>query len=304
MTAKTSNMSHSLYNYFKYDPTATKNIQKVYVKFFKGSSRVLDIACGRGEFLELLSENRIPAVGIELDQELSKNLNSRSLCCICDDIFNYLKNSEDNSFDGIFSSHFIEHLEPKSIVELLELCFKVLKSNSVIVITTPNVASLPMHLDHFYRDFTHIKFYHPKIIEFFLQYSGFSIIESGTNENFWFRSPICTLSGTDQEFIESIPEIVRYPMKYINLNDEFKKIKYNITKNPFIFLKRKITDILTNYFLDPQFNEINKFMNHQISNFNLQAEMFEKQALAIREINSWVASLYPPSEVYVVAKKR
>ncbi len=277
MTKNLSNLSHSLYEYFNYDPTATKNIQKGYIRFFKNCTNVLDIACGRGEFLELLSENGIPCVGIEMDEKICKKINNRGLNCICDDIFNYLRNSEIESFDGIFTSHFIEHLEPEKVSELLELSYKVLKPNGIIVITTPNVASLPMQLDYFHRDFTHIKFYHPKIIEFFVENSGFSVKESDINENFWFKSSL-------------IDSSVNNSIDQYNLKNEFKKIRYKFTRNPLIILKRKISDILINYFLEPQLNEIEKIIN--------------KQANAINKITEWSYGLYPPSEVYVVARKK
>lgn len=352
---KASNLTTALYEFFKYDPEATKKIQEPYIKYFKGCTKILDIACGRGEFLELLSENGIPGVGIELDQKMSEDLNNKGLDCICDDVFNYLKKSSDNSFDGIFTSHFIEHLEPEKIVELLELCNKVLKPNSILIITTPNVGSLPMHLDYFHRDFSHMKFYHPKIIEFFLEYSGFSIIESGTNEKFWFSSPINDSNINNFKIIKpeiehvkivgTVVESVRLnnPIEYVNLNSDFKKIRYNKKENPFIFLKRKISDLLIEYVLQPHFNEINKILNNKIddinkmindqnSNFNMQvdiikkqniaikqhaefieiyrdifknhAEISEKQTQVIKDIVSWVDHFYPPSEVYVIARKR
>jgi len=283
MTSKNSDLSHSLYEYFKYDPLATKNIQKGYIKFFKDCKEILDIACGRGEFLELLLENGIHGTGIEMDEQRVENLKTRGFDCVCDDIFHYLNISKKNSFDGVFTSHLIEHLEPDKVIDLLELSFTIMKPGGRLIITTPNVGSLPMHLDYFHRDFTHIKFYHPKIIEFFLEKSGFTIIESGTNENFWFKSPISILPESH--------------INYINLNNEFNKMKYKQTTNPFIFLKRKISDMMTRYILHPQFEDVNRIINKQ-------ADIIKKQDTAIRNIAIWAAFLYPPSEVYVVARKR
>ncbi|MCG2737629.1 MAG: class I SAM-dependent methyltransferase [Candidatus Methanoperedenaceae archaeon] len=330
MTSKISDLSHSLYEYFKYDPLATKNIQKGYIKFFKDGTKVLDIACGRGEFLELLSENGIHGTGIEMDQKIVENLKTRGFDCVCDDIFHYLNTSKENSFDGIFTSHFIEHLEPEKVVELLEMSCKILKPDGILVITTPNVGSLPMHLDYFHRDFTHIKFYHPKIIEFFLEQSGFKVMESGANENFWFRSPISILPIDNQKTIEYIAEPAIKTLRYINLNDEFNKISYTRTINPFIFLQRKVSGLMTKYVLNPQFNEISKIINNQISDINkiinnqisdinkiinnqisdinkinaIQNEKIEKQVKSIIEIAKWADCLHPPSEVYVAARKK
>lgn len=298
--AEAPNLTEALYEFFKYNSGDTKKIQEPYIKYFKGCNKILDIACGRGEFLELLSENGLSGVGIDLNQKLSEKLENKGLNCICNDVFTYLDKSNENSFDGIFSSHFVEHLESEQIVKLFELCSKVLKPNGVLIITTPNVGSLPMHLDYFHRDFSHNKFYHPKIIEFFLVYSGFSVIESGTNENFWFKSPIGALAPSS-------------PLNSLSYDNSNLVVQSNHIRsnNPLVFIKNKISYLFINYILCKQFNKINEIVNGQsdkITKLNIlikkQSEIIEKNNQNITEINSCINNLYPPSEVYVIARKR
>lgn len=305
MVEDNRNLGNSLYEYFNYDFSATKKIQEPYIKFFEKCEKVLDIACGRGEFLELLSESGIRGIGIDKNENTCNDIKKRGLDCICDDIFDYLGKLDHNSVDGIFTSHFIEHLELVDIIKLFDLSSKILKPNGIMIITTPNVGSLPMQLDFFYRDFSHIKFCHPDIIKFFAQYSNFSVIDSGTNEKFWFRSPIAQLPNKSELVCGAIDNT--HPLGHINISDEFNKIKYEETKNPAILLKRKLGELLTNYVIGAQINKISEMMDTRISYLNEQVSYFNERTChtekSVREIVAWVDSVHPPSEVYVVVQK-
>ncbi len=56
-------------NHFRGDRTLIKTRQTQYLPYFKNCCSVVDIGCGRGEFLELLKENHIPAVGVDTYDE-------------------------------------------------------------------------------------------------------------------------------------------------------------------------------------------------------------------------------------------
>ncbi len=50
-----------------------------YVPYFAGQSNVLDVGCGRGEFLDLLREKGISAKGLDLNAEMVEVCTSRGL---------------------------------------------------------------------------------------------------------------------------------------------------------------------------------------------------------------------------------
>ena len=52
-------------NYFRGTREHVKRVQEIYVPYFEGCDKVIDIGCGRGEFLELLKENQIGAKGVD-----------------------------------------------------------------------------------------------------------------------------------------------------------------------------------------------------------------------------------------------
>src|SRR5690606_7038043 len=90
----------------------TKAKQLKFVKYFEGCKNVLDIGCGRGEFLELLKDNGISGHGIDIDEDMVRYCRSRDLNVEKLDAVSYLNQLEDKSLDGIFIDQVVEHLDP------------------------------------------------------------------------------------------------------------------------------------------------------------------------------------------------
>ena len=172
---------YELYKFTGYLDNEYKRVQRPYVEYFKGCENVLDLGTGKGTFLELLSEQNIKGTGVEGDPRLSKLVQEKQLSIIQSDVFEYLKKCKESSYDGIFTSHFIEHLPYEKILELFRLSYKILEPGGRILVVTPNVKSVGLHLGSFYRDFTHITFCHPDVIEFLLTYTGFCVTKIGEN---------------------------------------------------------------------------------------------------------------------------
>ena len=149
---------------------------KKYLKYFECCKNVLDIGCGRGEFLELAKEKGIGAKGIDINEDMVKYCQSRGLDVIKSDAIEYLESLEDKSLDGIFMAQVVEHLEPEYLVNLLKLCYRKLKFGYYIVIETVNPLSL-FSLMNFYADLTHKKPVYPETMKFLLEYVGYRDIK-------------------------------------------------------------------------------------------------------------------------------
>jgi O-antigen chain-terminating methyltransferase len=76
----------------------------------------------------------------------------------------------------MFLDQVVEHLEPKYLIKLLELCYKKLKFGYFIVIETVNPLSLTSFAN-FYIDLSHKKPIHPETLKFLLESAGFRDIE-------------------------------------------------------------------------------------------------------------------------------
>ncbi|OPX65140.1 MULTISPECIES: methionine biosynthesis protein MetW [unclassified Methanoregula] len=153
-----------------------KQRQTKFLHYFKNSTLVLDIGCGRGEFLEILKENRIGGVGIDIDTDMVEFCRSRELNVIQADAISYLENLDDNYLDGIFLDQVVEHLDPAYLLRLLSLCYRKMKAGSTIVIETVNPLSF-ISFVNFYIDLTHTRPVHPETLEYLLNAAGFRICE-------------------------------------------------------------------------------------------------------------------------------
>ncbi|WP_252221707.1 MULTISPECIES: methyltransferase domain-containing protein [unclassified Clostridium] len=154
-----------------------KNRQTIYLEYFKNKNNVLDIGCGRGEFLELLNENSINAKGIDVCETFIKYCKYRKLDAILEDGVSYLNKINDNSVDGVFMSQVAEHLETEYLIELVSKVYNKLEKGSYFIAETPNPVMLSTFSNSFYIDPSHKNPVHPETFKFILEKAGFKDIQ-------------------------------------------------------------------------------------------------------------------------------
>jgi O-antigen chain-terminating methyltransferase len=150
--------------------------QLCYLPYFQSCRNVLDIGCGRGEFLEMMRDANIPARGIELSAESVALCRHKGLNVEAADLFSYLAQPE-GSFDAIFCAQVVEHLPPERLPEMIRLATSRLQPNGVIVIETPNPECLAIFASHFYLDPTHTRPVPHPLLVFYLEEFGVGSIE-------------------------------------------------------------------------------------------------------------------------------
>lgn len=149
--------------------------QKIYIEKIKGVKRIVDLGCGRGEFLELLKENNIEGFGVEKEPSLCAILKEKELQFFEMDIFDFLE-KKPIEFDGISCFHLIEHLNLKEGLSFLKLVYENLPEGGIFLIETPNPTSLFSFLN-FFKDPEHKTPWHPETLKFFAKEIGFEIME-------------------------------------------------------------------------------------------------------------------------------
>ncbi|CAN5860974.1 hypothetical protein BH24ACI5_BH24ACI5_27500 [soil metagenome] len=145
---------------------------------------VLDIGCGRGEFIDLLTAHGIPARGIDLNHEMAELCHARGLKVTEADAVGYLSSLPDGSLAGIFAAQVVEHLEPAYLLRLLDLAFEKLQPGGTLVLETLNPACWTAFFESYIRDITHKWPLHPETLQYLVRASGFSRAEIE------YRSPI------------------------------------------------------------------------------------------------------------------
>jgi len=164
-------------NRFRGSEEDIRKQQLAYANVFRKGGKVLDLGCGRGEFLDLLRENGIEAEGVDLNGQMIDICLDKGLNCRQGDIFERLVETPDGSIDGIFSSQVVEHLRPAYLKRLVETAYAKLALGGTIVIETVNPASVFALVQIYFLDISHEKPVHPRALQFMLETAGFSDVE-------------------------------------------------------------------------------------------------------------------------------
>ncbi|MEX0817396.1 MAG: class I SAM-dependent methyltransferase, partial [Gaiellales bacterium] len=150
--------------------------QALYVEDFREAAPVLDVGCGRGEFLRLLAETGVEARGIDLDADMVAYARGEGLDVQQAEALSYLDGLPDAELGGIFCAHVVEHLELPALVRLLELSAVKLREGGLFIAETPNPQTL-IALSTFFADLTHVRPVHPETLALLARQVGFASTE-------------------------------------------------------------------------------------------------------------------------------
>lgn len=193
-------------NHFRGTREDVKDSQKWYLPYFEGKSDILDIGCGRGEFLELLKEHGTTAKGIDIYPEYVRFCRLKGLDVSEGDAIEYIGNLPDHSLGGLFAAQFIEHIGTEQLLYLCSQAYRTLQKGACVVLETPNPTSLAIYMNAFYMDPSHNKPVHPKTLEYFLQQAGFRDIEIVFTEHSIARKLPKLNAASDVENLEEFNE--------------------------------------------------------------------------------------------------
>jgi 2-polyprenyl-3-methyl-5-hydroxy-6-metoxy-1,4-benzoquinol methylase len=152
--------------------------QTRYVGRFSGApGQILDIGCGRGEFLETAKAAGLAARGIDQNHESVALCRSKGLEVEQGDIFTYLESLPDGSLGGAYCAQVVEHLPPSGVSRLVKLLSQKLRLGALVAIETPNPECLAIFATHFYLDPTHTRPIPAPLLRFYLEEAGFGSVE-------------------------------------------------------------------------------------------------------------------------------
>lgn len=163
-------------NEFRGSVALIRKRQEPYIIYFKGCKNILDIGCGRGEFLELLKKERIPFLGIDNTNEMVVYCHIKNLKVLEIDLFDYLLKCKDNFHDGMIAVQVIEHLNSRRVQNFVKLCFNKLKKGSYVIVETVNPLCFQA-LSYFWADLTHEKPFVPQVLRHIFKQYGFSQVD-------------------------------------------------------------------------------------------------------------------------------
>jgi len=163
----------SFENRFRGDEAQVKQQLAPYVDLFP-KGKIIDLGCGRGEFLELLREKGLEAEGVDSNQEMVEYCREKGLICHQEDLLTWLMAQPDESLGGIFSSQVIEHLPPSYLEQLIQLAYFKLAPGGRLILETVNPTSVFALVQVYFLDLSHTQPIHPLALQFLFETHGFA----------------------------------------------------------------------------------------------------------------------------------
>ena len=190
-----------------------ENIQKLqekFVRLYTGKDNILDIGCGRGEFIKnLLNAGKQHVFGMDINPQMVEKCKKEGLSVELRDGVSYLYDNDNLNLGGIFSSQVIEHLKPSQIIKLIKGAYKNLQEGSPLILETINPMALVTQTMAYTLDLTHRQYVHPFTIEMLLKEHGFKKVEFIYSSPIDVEAPVLKDNDMDPKELEKYNEKIR-----------------------------------------------------------------------------------------------
>ena len=210
---------HNEFDYFAFEDRFRGNEalirtrQAEYLKHFFGRENVIDVGCGRGEFLELLRDNGIAARGVEIGLDQFLLCREKGLDVAHQDLFSFLESLPDDSIGGLFSAQVIEHLTASDQLRYVALAYRKSKPGSPVIFETINAQCVFAIVQNFFLDPTHVRPVHPETLKFAMESVNFQ------NVQLRFSSPVVDRQIPALDIGGRVEEVEKFNVAIRQLND-------------------------------------------------------------------------------------
>jgi O-antigen chain-terminating methyltransferase len=138
---------------------------------------IVDIGCGRGEWLELLREAGLAAYGIDSNSVMVERTRALGLDAREEDLLAHLRSRPDACRSAVTAFHVVEHLPFEVLVAFLDEALRVLTPGGLLLLETPNPENMRVGATTFYYDPTHRNPLPPEPLQFVVGQRGFVDVE-------------------------------------------------------------------------------------------------------------------------------
>jgi SAM-dependent methyltransferase len=142
------------------------------------AAAAIDLGCGRGEWLEVLTGVGFKPMGVDLDSGMLAACHELDLIVELDDAISYLSRLSDNSQVVVSAFHLVEHISFEQLQAVVAEAIRVLKPGGLLIMETPNPENIIVSTRNFYLDPTHERPIPPMLLSFVAEYAGFSRVKT------------------------------------------------------------------------------------------------------------------------------
>jgi SAM-dependent methyltransferase len=157
-----------------------RELQREYLQYLpppEAPGLVVDIGCGRGEMLELLTDAGYHAIGVDPDAGMVDASREKGLNVVVANGLTWLVDQPDGSINAILCLQVVEHLFTSELVAFVRQARQKLQAGGVLVMETINPRSWHAFSNHFLADTSHIRPVYPETLRFLCQEAGFDRVE-------------------------------------------------------------------------------------------------------------------------------
>lgn len=207
-----SRIDDSLYmaleDHFRGSEASIKERQSVYLPYVQeivtDDAPLLDIGCGRGEWLTLLKENGIAASGIDTNTTCVHDCKSKNLDVSLRDLVDELTQTPEGSLGAVTMFQVMEHLPFLVLIDAFRLIRRALKPGGILIAEVPNAKNLRVSAGTFWIDPTHQKPLYPELLQFLATETGFSSADGLYLNNLSPGYDLSSLSDGARQAVESL----------------------------------------------------------------------------------------------------
>ena len=169
------------------------------------SAPLLDLGCGRGEWISLVSSTGRTAFGVDHNSLFVDQCVTNGLDVTRADLIEALRGQEVGSLGVVTLFQVLEHLQFDQVVEILDLSLQALIPGGVLIAEVPNAKNLQVGSGTFWIDPTHNRPWYPELLEFLARHTGFSAV-TGRYSNPLGEMP--TLEGVQSNIAQPITDLL------------------------------------------------------------------------------------------------
>lgn len=134
---------------------------------------IVDIGCGRGEFISVLTEAGFKATGVDMNGEMVERAKKLGLQAVEGDAQSYLGKQKTSSLAAITGFHIVEHIPFEALMDIFSECYRTIGRGGFVLFETPNPRALMVGANTFYLDPSHQRPVPSELLSFMLEYAGF-----------------------------------------------------------------------------------------------------------------------------------
>ena len=189
----------ALENHFRGSRDLVAERQREYLDSLPGTitaeTPLVDLGCGRGEWLSVLRDLKIPALGIDSNTVCAEECREMGLAFEQKDLLHFLEARADQSVGAFTMFQVLEHLPFPVLVEVLRHIRRTLVPGGLLIAEVPNAKNLRVASGTFWIDPTHQRPLFPELLLFLATEVGFKKSEGRYVNDF---SPKHELTGLDE----------------------------------------------------------------------------------------------------------